>query len=71
MSAKPKTPQDVARIGQETRQTRILIGAARRRLETAMRHARNIDDPVVINRLNFFIKELHNEERALERRVKS
>lgn len=60
-----------ARIGQETRQTRILIGAARRRLETAMRHARKIDDPVIINRLNFFIKELHNEERALERRVKN
>lgn len=71
MSAKPNSPQDAARIGQETRQTRILIGAARRRLETAMRHARKLDDPVIINRLNFFIKELHNEERALERRVKN
>lgn len=71
MSVKPKTPQDAVRIGQETRQTRILIGAARRRLETAMRHARKMDDPVIINRLNFFIKELHNEERALERRVKN
>ena len=60
-----------ARIGQETRQTRILISAARRRLETAMRHARKMDDPVIIKRLDYFIKELHNEERALERRVKN
>lgn len=59
-----------ARIGQETRQTRILISAARRRLETAMRHAVMMDDPVTVSRLRFFIKELQNEERTLERRAK-
>lgn len=71
MSTKPNSPQDAARIGQEIRQTRILIGAARRRLETAMRHARKTDDPVLIKRIDFHIKELQKEERALERRVKN
>lgn len=71
MSAKPSTSQEAARIGQELRETRILIGAARRRLETAMRHARKTGDPVLIKRVDFYIKELHKEERALECRAKN
>lgn len=64
------TKDKAARIGQETRETRILIGASRRKLETAMRHAVKMDDPVTVSRIRFLIKELQNEERTLERRAK-